>query len=77
MLLLSICLEIGGKISQNAINVQQNVTKSKYINLCSDILSGVKSVLVINCNAKTRKCLQFVIMAMLCCFVDRVWGNEK
>ena len=57
--------------------MQQNVAKSKYINLCSDILSGIKSVLVINCNVKMQKCLQFVIKGVSRCFVYVIWRNEK
>ena len=59
--MLSICLEIGCKVRQNAINIQQSVAKGKYINLRCDVLFGIKSVLVINCNVKMQKCLQFVI----------------
>ena len=77
MLLLSICLEIGCKVRQNATNIQGMIAKSKYLNLCSDILSGIKSVLVVNCNVKMQKCLQFVIMTILCCFVYVIWKNEN
>ena len=75
--MLSKCLEIGCKVRQNATNIQGMIAKSKYINLCSDILSGIKSVLVINCNVKMQKCLQFVIKGVSRCFVYVIWRNEK